>query len=993
VVRPVARMPTGRRRTLFIVLGSILLLLLLFTALSGFYIDLLWYREVQLSSVFLKVLSTKGFLGIVFGLVFFALLYVNLLIVRRLKPPFQPVSLEQEMIERYRVALEPSLRWLLPTLAAVLALFVGLGAAAQWESFLLWRNSSGVSFGTRDPQFHRDVAFYVFSLPWLHIVQGWLFSSLVGVTVIVGIAHYLWGGIRPQAPGLADKVTPQVKAHLSVLLGLIVLVKAWGYYLGRFDLLVSSRGVVTGASYTDVHAQLPALNLLMLIAVVCAVLFLVNIRFKGWALPVIGVGLLALVSIVAGAVIPAAVQRLSVAPQELQKERPYIERNIAATRSAFGLDRITSQDHDVVSNLTSREAGRSQDTLANIRLWRPNVLLDNYKSLQRIRQYYEFNDVDVDRYDLGGQLRMAMVSARQVSQLGIPSGGGTWQNEHLVYTHGFGAVSSLVNTATTEGAPVLTVRDIPPVGEPALSGPGAQPRIYYGEGSDVPFVVVDSGARELDYQGTSGDDQAQVTTRYAGEGGIPIGNLLERALFAYRFRDVNLLISGLIHGDSRIMIYRDIYERARRAVPFLQFDGDPYAAIVDGRIKWIWDAYTTSDLYPYSERVDLTEATQSAQSPSGVLPGTANYMRNAVKVVVDAYDGTLTYYVTDPSDPIIRVWKNAFPDLFTPVADAPASLVSHFRYPENLFQVQAEQFASYHVQDPDVFYGKQDRWSVPVDPTAEPAAATSAAGITSSGDRLSPYYVLMTLPGDTSPTFSLILPFTPQGRQNMVAWMAANSGPQNYGDITSFEFPSGRNVDGPQQVFARISNDPRFSEQQTLLNAGTSRVVYGDFLVIPVGDALIYVQPIYVASSAQNTSLPIELKRVVVVNGGRVGIGTTLDEALADSFVGQVPVGGGGGGGQNGGGAAQQTLQQLIQTALDHFSKANAALRAGDLAAYQDEINEAQRLLQRAHDLASRLPSTSGAGAGAVGETPSAAPPAGAATASPSAAPSATSGP
>jgi uncharacterized protein len=954
-------MPTGRRRTLVLVLGAVVLLLVLFTALSGFYVDLLWYREVHLSTVFLKVVGTRGLLGIAFGLVFFALLYVNLLIVRRLKPPFQPVSLEQEMVERYRVALEPSLRWLLPLTAAVLALFVGIGAGSQWQSFLLWRNSSGVAFGTVDPQFHRDVGFYVFRLPWLHFVQGWLFSALVGVTVIVAIAHYLWGGIRPQAPGLSDKVTPQVKAHLSVLLGLIVLVKAWGYYLGRFDLLVSSRGVVTGASYTDVHAQLPALNLLMLIAVICAVLFLVNIRFRGWALPVIGVGLLALVSIVAGAAIPAAVQRLSVAPQELQRERPYIQRNIAATREAFALNEIHSQNHDVTTSLTPQDAQTNGDTISNIRLWRPSTLLDNFKSLQRIRQYYEFNDVDVDRYDLNGQTRMSMLSARQVSQLGIPTGGGTWQNEHLVYTHGYGAVSSLVNTATPEGAPVLTLRDIPPLGEPSLTGPGAQPRIYYGEGEDVPFVVVDTGAAELDYQGTAGNDQAQVTSRYAGEGGIPLGNLLQRAVFAYRFRDVNLLISGLIHSDSRIMLYRDIYERASRAVPFLHFDGDPYAAVVDGRIKWIWDAYTTTDLYPYSERVDLNDATRSSQHPSGTLAGTANYMRNSVKVVVDAYDGTLTYYVADPTDPIIRVWEKAFPDLLTPLSEAPASLRAHFRYPENYFQVQAEQFATYHVQDPDVFYGKQDRWSVPVDPTVASSGVTSA-GVVPSSEQLTPYYVLMTLPGQTAQSFSLILPFTPQGRQNMVAWMAANSGPTNYGDITSFEFPTGRNVDGPQQVFARISNDPRFSAQQTLLNAGTSRVVYGDFLVIPVGNALIYVQPIYVASSEQNTSLPIELKRVVVVNGGRVGIGDDLDAALADSFVGQVPAGGGGGGGGAAGGGAQRTIQQLIQSALDHFTKANAALKAGDLAGYQSEINQAQQLLQRANDLAGRQTKSVGGG-------------------------------
>jgi uncharacterized protein len=953
-------MPTGRRRAFIIALAVVVAVLILFSVFSGFFIDLLWYREVGLSSVFLKVLGTKSLLGFVFGLVFFGLLYVNLLIVRRLKPPFHAVSLEQEMIERYRVALEPSLRWLLPLLAGVLALFVGIGAASQWHAFLLWRNSSGVSFGRLDPQFHRDVAFYVFSLPWLHFVQGWLFSALVGVTVLVAIGHYLWGGIRPQAPGLSDKVTPQVKVHLSVLLGLIVLVKAWGYYLGRFDLLVSQRGVVTGASYTDVQAQLPALNLLMLIAIVCAVLFLVNIRFKGWALPVIGVGLLALVSIIAGALIPAGVQRLSVAPQELQRERPYIERNIEATREAFALDSIEQQQRGVSPEVTPEDAAANPGTVSNIRLWRPTVLRQNYESLQRIRQYYEFADVDVDRYDLDGQRRMLMISAREISQVGIPEGGRTWQNEHLVYTHGFGAVASRVNTASPEGAPEFSLRDIPPFGEPRLSGPETQPRVYFGEAQeDVPFVIVKTGADELDYQGAPGNDQQQVTTSYRGTGGIPMGNLLQRALFAYRYRDVNLLISGLIHPDSRIMIYRSIEERVSRVAPFLAFDGDPYAAVVDGRIVWIWDAYTTTDDYPYSEETNLAEATRSPDDPQGAMQGTANYIRNSVKVVVDAYNGSMIYYINDPSDPIIQVWDQAFPDLFTPGDLVPDTLREHFRYPENLFQIQANQFANYHVIDPDVFYQKQDFWAVPTDPTV--TTGFNETGQTTSTLNLAPYYVLMKLPGNTVETFTLILPFTPQGRQNMVAWMAANSDPTGYGTIVSYEFPSGRNVDGPQQVFARINQDARFSQERSLFDQGGSQVLFGDFLVIPIEDAMLYVQPVYIQSSGEN-AIP-ELKRVIVVNGGRVGLGATLEEALADSFVGQVAPEEGG---QQPTGNAEQQISQLIEQALDAFDRADEALRSGDLAGYQEELDRAQQLLRQADEVATRVNSGGGGGGGAA---------------------------
>lgn len=929
-----APVPPGRRRWLIVVGAVVLFLIIAFTLLSGFFIDLLWFREVGFSSVFWTILRTRVLLGLIFGVAFFGMLYVNLLIVRWLTPRYRALSPEQEVIERYRLTFEPYLWWLLPVFAAVLSVFVGLGVTAQWRTFLLWRNSSGVTFGNPDPVFHRDPAFYVFSLPWLKFLQGWLFSSLVGVTFISAVAHYVWGGIRPQST--VEKVTPQVKAHLSVLLGVIILTKAWGYQLGKFDLLTSPRGVVTGASYTDVNAQLPALKLLVFIAIVCAVLFLANIRFRGWALPVIGVGLLALASIVVGGLYPAGVQKFRVAPQELQKERPFIQRNIAATRAAFGLDKIQSQPRTTVTpDVTPKDVKGNDPTISNIRLWRPDVLLENFKSLQRIKQYYEFSDVDVDRYTLNGQRRIVMISPRQVSQNGIPGGGGTWQNRHLVYTHGYGAVVSQVNTATTEGAPLLTLQDIPPVGQPALTGNGA--RIYYGEGQDVPFVVVNTGTAELDYQGTATSDQAQVTVKYDGTGGIPIGGFFRRALFAWRFRDINLMISGLIKGDSRIMIFRDITQRVPKAAPFLKFDGDPYSAVVDGRLVWIWDAYTTTNAYPYSQEMDLASAT------GGALTGTDNYIRNSVKVVVDAYNGSMTYYVADPTDPIIRVWENAFPDLFTPMSAASSDLLAHFRYPENLFQVQAAQFANYHVTDSNVFYQKQDFWQVPTDPTTLSSTTPSP---------LRPYYLLMRLPGDTSEGFVLILPFTPQGRQNMVAWMAARSDPgPSYGQVVSYVFPSGENVDGPTQVFARIQQDPTFSAQQTLLSQSGSSVLFGDFLVIPINNALLYVQPVYVRSQQQN-AIP-ELKFVIAVNGGTVGIGPTLKQALTNSFVGQAPSPGLGPAPALGG-TPSQKIAALIQEALAHFQKADAALKAGDLATYQKEIELARAAIGQANDLAAK---------------------------------------
>lgn len=929
-----------RRRWPFVVIGVVVLVFVLFTALSGFFVDLLWFREVGFSQVFWTVLRTKVVLGLIFGAVFFAMLYANLLIVRVITPRYRALTPEQEVIERYRMAFEPYAWWLLPLFAAVIAVFVGFGVTGQWRTFLMWRNSGGATFHTTDPLFHRDPAFYVFNLPWLEFLQGWLFSALVGITFITAIAHYLWGGIRPQAPLLGDKVTPQVKAHLSVLLGLIILTKAWGYYLGTFDLLTSPRGVVTGASYTDVNAQLPALRILTFIAIACAVLFLVNIRMRGWALPVIALGLLALASIMAGAAYPAFVQQFRVKPQELQRERPYIERNITATRAAFGLDAIKAQDRTVAPVVTPQDVKDNDATISNVRLWRPDVLKENFESLQRIRQFYEFQDVDVDRYTLDGERRVLMLSAREVAQNGIP-GGGTWQTKHLYYTHGFGAVAAQVNAASAEGAPQFTLQGIPPTGQPEMQGNGQ--RLYYGERNDVPFVIVDSGTQELDYQ-SSDTSQQQVPFTYDGTGGIPIGSVFNQALFAWRFRDINLLISSLITGDSRIMIYRDLRERVPKAAPFLKFDGDPYAAIVDGRAVWIWDAYTTTNRYPYSQEMDLTTAvTQGSDTPQ--LAGSVNYIRNSVKVVVDAYDGTMHYYVSDPTDPIIQVWENAFPDLFTPRDQASEDLQAHFRFPENLFQVQATQYAVYHVTDPDVFYGKQDRWQIPNDPTS------------SESQVMRPYYLLMRLPGETDETFVLILPFTPQGRQNMVAWMAAKCDPgAGYGQVVAYDFPAAENVvDGPAQVFARINQDARFSSERTLLGQGGSQVLFGDFLVIPLNDGLLYVQPVYVrAVQAQTTAVP-ELKRVVIVNGDTVGIGATLRAALTDSFTGQVPSGGGGG---PTGGSVQDQVTALLQQAAAHFAAADAALKAGNLATYQTEVNAARAAIDEANRLLAQASGT-----------------------------------
>jgi hypothetical protein len=935
------RIPYARRRWPIVAIGVVVGAFVLLSFLSNFYVDILWYREVGLSQVFWTRIWAQAGLVSAFFVTFFALLMVNLYVTRRLAPRVVALTPEQEIVERFRENVEPYLRWAIPLGAAVLSLFVGLAASGHWQEFLLWRSQSGIEFGNPEDLFGRDPAFFVFTLPWLQYLQSWLFGSLVGITVIVGIGHFLQGGIRPQAVGLADKVDPQVRAHLSVLLGLILLARAWGYYLGRFELLTSERGVVHGASYTDVNAQLPALTFLTIVAVICALLFFVNARYRVWSLPIIAVGLLLVVSILLGTAYPAFIQQFRVGPNEQQYELQYIKRNIDGTQRAFGLDEIRLEARPFESRVSAADIEANDATVSNIRLWRPSILKENFQSVQRIRQYYEFEDVDVDRYDVGnGERRVLMVSGREVSQEGISAGAQTWQNRHLVYTHGFGSVAAQVNSITADGAPVLTLEDIPPEGEPETE----QPRIYYGEVSDpqdAEFVVVNSLTDELDYEGASGE----TPFTYTGRGGIELGGLFRRALFAWRFRDANILISGQLQAESRILINRSIAERAATPLPFLTFDADPYLAITSEGYMWIWDAYTTSDGYPYSQAVDLSESTAGLLGSQRV-----NYMRNSVKAVVDAYNGSVTYYA-DLDEPIMQAWDRAFPGVFTSRDQAPDELRDHFRYPENLFQTQAFHFANYHVEDPAGFYRKQDFWEIPVDPTDQSVSAQTTdatASADATGRKLLPSYLLMKLPGDQEERFHLVVPFQPENRLNMVGWMAATSDPDGYGELVAFTLPSGRDVDGPGLIFSRINSDQEFSSARTLLGTEGSEVRFGDLLTIPIEDSILYVLPMYVRAN-QAAAVP-ELKLVMVVNGSSVSVASSLAEAIEDA-TGAVS-GGGPEPPPDGGGTTDQQIRQLLTQAVDHFAAAQAALRNGDLATYQSELEQAQSLVERANELA-----------------------------------------
>ncbi len=926
--------PRISRRSLIITAVVFIGALILFGMGATFYTDLLWFRETGFERVFTTQIWTKFFLGVVFGAIFAAVMLANLWVVQKITSPYRLFTMQDQVLERYRATLRPYVRWGVIGLSLLFGLFAGSGATSQWRKWLLFSHSE--PFGVTDPQFSKDIGFYVFRLPFLRFLFTWSFSSLVMITIVVIAAHYFMGGIRAAPSG--ERVTPQVKAHLSVLLGILVLLKAWGYRLDQFELNFSGRGQVTGASYTDVKAQLPALKLLVIIALVAGILFLINIRLRGWILPAAAVGILGLTSILVGGLYPALVQRFSVTPNELLKEELYIQRNIDFTRRAFGIsdDKVSVREFPAEERLDAAAISRNGPTVQNIRLWDPAVLRDTYTQLQRIRSYYEFIDVDVDRYAFAGATRQVMLSAREISQEALRPEARTWLNSHLVYTHGFGVVASRVDRVTPEGRPDLIYRDIP--GTPVAGLPTVtEPRLYFGESQDTPFVVVRSKQQELDYP--TGD--TVQTTSYTGKGGVEMQGMFRRAAFAWRFRDFNLLISGAIKSDSRIIFRRTVGERLRQVAPFLKLDHDPYLALVGGRLTWIQDAYTTTDMFPYAERVDLGSIITEANGPTG----RANYIRNSVKATVDAMDGTITLYVVDESDPVIRAWRRIFPEIFMPAPDVTPELRSHFRYPEDLFLIQSDRFTTYHIEDAAGFYAKEDAWRIPADPT------------TLRQDAFSPYYVIMRLPDEKEPQFILMLPFTPfspnnkEPRQNMTAWLAARSDPEGYGQLISFVMPRQKLVFGPEQIYARINQDPAISAQLSLWKQGGSQVTHGNLLVIPIEESLLYVHPLYLA--ADRNAVP-EMKRVVVVAGEVVKMGATLDQAIKAVF-GQgeaAPVEG-----QPTTGVPTGDINALIAEALQHFQAADAALRAGDLATYGREIEAAQAAIEQANRQANPSPS------------------------------------
>jgi uncharacterized membrane protein (UPF0182 family) len=902
-------------------------------AIATFFTNYLWFDSVELNSVWLKILLTKASLVGATSMLAFIFIFTNLRLAVRATPVMDIFeSFEsQDPLSRFRAwTNERFLRFRLWG-SIGLSLFLGAGASQLWEQVLLFLNQK--SFGITDPIFDTDVSSYVFGLPLYRLFVSWGFQLVVFTSLII-ILFFIATGALQLRQGQLPEVSSGAKAHLSVLLAFIAVLKAFAYRLDSMELLYSPRGKVFGASYTDVVAHLPALNLLILISLFGAVLLLVNIKRRGWLLPATAISLWLAVSIIVGGLVPSAVQRFRVIPDELNKELTYVENHIEYTRLAYGLDAIEEKSFEASPNLTKENLANNQQTVDNIRLWDPTVLAETYSQLQEIRAYYALDEVDVDRYEINGELTQVMVAARELDQTNLPAVG--WVNERLQYTHGFGVVFSPANNVASQGQPDFYVKGVPAtttVSELEIE----QPRIYFGESADsIEYVVVNSLQEEVDYP-LSTEGQSVAYTNYSGDGGVGIGSFFKRLGFALRYSELNLLISNQLSDDSKLIMERNIVSRVKKAAPFLYTDNDPYLALIQGDLFWIIDMYTVSDKYPYAQPAD----TRRINENSG-LPMNFNYLRNSVKAVVNAYDGTMDFYVVDNKDPIIQSYQDIFPDLFSPEIDMSTDLLDHIRYPEDLFTIQSDMYRDYHMTDPKVFYADEDPWVIPSDSSTTPRVATLRGEFTEIGFKpMLPYYLLMSLPGETDLSYLIFQPFNPENRPNMQSFLVADADPENYGQLIDFRLPKGEFVDGPSQVATRINQDPDISQIFTLLDQQGSSVIKGNLFVVPIDQSVLYYQPIYL--QGEQNPLP-EFKFVVVVFQDKIIMEETLSDAIASIF---------------GEGAINESIEEsegesaldILAKATEAFESAQKELQNGNLGRYQTLIDQAQQYVDLAIEM------------------------------------------
>jgi uncharacterized protein len=873
------------------------------------YTDWLWFEEVGYAPVFLKILSLRGslFTAVAVGVLVF--LYANLTLAARTARPDVLWELEDQLGLPGRVVIEPLIRRFLPVVLLLIAFASGLRASGRWQTVLSYLNA--VPFGSLDPLFGRDLAFFVFDLPFFRMLLGWGTTLVLATLALTLVVYVLQRSLVLTSRG--PRLAAGARSHLLVLAALLLALLGVGFWLDRFELVYSPRGVVFGASYTDVHASLPVLGALAVLALLCALACLVQLAAAGFRLVAGGLLVLAAAWVGGLGIYPALLQRFSVTPNELNAERPFIVHNIRMTRQAYGLDRIEEREFPADERLDARALERNAPTVKNIRLWDYRPLLRTFAQLQEIRTYYKFQDVDNDRYVVNGEYRQLMLSPRELSYAHLQSR--IWINEHLTFTHGYGIVVGPVNRVTAEGLPEFLVQDIPPrsaEGFPRVT----RPEIYYGETSNE-YVLVRTRSQELDYP--AGDQN--VYARYAGQGGVVISSWLRKLAFAARFGEIKIMLSNDLAPDSRIMMYRTIGERVRQVAPFFHYDRDPYLVVTgEGRLVWMLDGYTTSDRYPYSDPVR----------------GLGNYIRNSVKVTMDAYDGRVVFYMADPTDPIVRAYAAGFPGLLKPLSAMPDDLRRHIRYPEDFFAIQARKYATYHMLEPQVFYNKEDLWAVP------------RRSLEGRDREMEPYFTIMRLPGQAREEFILLTLFNPSRRDNMIAWLAARSDPPNYGRLIVYNFPKQKLVYGPRQIDARIDQDPVISQQLSLWNQRGSTVIRGSLLAIPIDQSLIYVQPLYLAAAEQG-ALP-ELRRVIVAHGNQIAMEATLEASLARIFGGPAPAPAVTAAATSAPGAARPApaIGAGAQRALEIYQRAQEALRRGDWAQYgleQKRLEEALRSL------------------------------------------------
>ncbi len=939
-----------RRRPLTLILIVVVAIYLLLTALGTLWTDYLWFESIGYDGVWQRRWGLSLLLGAIGIAVAFLVLWISLQLVDRTSPRWAPFDLteEEELIERFREWVEPRIRQVRFWVTGGLAVLLGLGVATWRDDVFLFINAQ--EFGTEDPIFGLDIGFYMFRLPLYGTALDWLFNLLVLATVVAAIAHYFNGGLRVTGRRLI--ATRPAKAHLSVMLALIALVRAVVYRLDMYELLFSDRvAQFYGPGYTDITARLPAYRLLMLVAVLAAVLFIVNIFRPGWNLALVAVVSWLVVAVAAAAIYPAVIQRFQVGPRPFEKEATYIEHNLAFTRAAWDLDKVEVRQFSAAEDLEASDIDNNRLTIDNLRIWDPSVLPRTYQNFQELRNYYTLGVVDTDRYLNQGIPTQVMLAVRELEEVNLPRE--DWLNQRLLYTHGFGAVVNEANVVAADGQPRFLLSDVPP--RAAVEAFELEhPRVYFGETyQEGKPIIVKTGdePQEIDFPLS---DEGTAYNEYDGRAGVVLDSFWKRIAFAFRYRDLNLLISGEIRPDSRVLVERNVGHILANLAPFLSLDTDPYPVILDGRILWVVDLYTTSSWYPYAQ--PLTPEAWGRLAQSSDLDVGINYMRNSVKAVVDASDGDVSLYLTDPDDPLARSWAQAFPGLFLPASDMPEGLEEHLRYPQDLFRVQGQLYLEYHVTDPNELFSGNDAWSLPKDP------ATINRGLNPSsellnGDRrdvatntfgyraeILPYYLLTKLPGEDDLSYLLLQPFTPGDRRNMSSFLVADSTPGRYGRLVDFRMPQGDFVDGTEQVGQRIDQDAEISEQFTLWDNQGSTVIKGDLLIVPIEDSLLYIQPIFLA--AQGGGIP-EFRRVIVVYGDQVEWGETLDSTLAlvfgDTEGGEGPVIPEGPGGE--------TVEELLDLAAAAFGEADEALKAGDLAGYARWVDEAHRLIEEARSI------------------------------------------